>query len=92
LANFIISYDLNGPVPSHKQMDDHLAKLTAKRGRVLETVWWVEYPGTAAQLRDQVKTILGTEDLLLVIEGKSAAWTKLLVDTPAFKQAWEAAA
>jgi hypothetical protein len=89
MANFIVNYDLNGPIPSHKQMDDHLAKLTARRGRVLETVWWVEYSGTAAQLRDQVKTILGHEDLLLVIEGKSAAWTKLLVSDSALKTAWE---
>jgi hypothetical protein len=89
MANFIVSYDLNGPIPSHKQMDDHLAKLTARRGRVLETVWWVEYSGTAAQLRDQAKTILGHEDLLLVIEGKSAAWTKLLVNDSALKTAWE---
>jgi hypothetical protein len=73
-------------------MDDHLKKLTANRGRVLETVWWVDYPGTAAQLRDQVKTILGPEDLLLVIEAKSAAWTKLLVDGNSLATAWKAAA
>ncbi|RWM37916.1 hypothetical protein [Mesorhizobium sp.] len=92
MANYVITYDLNGPRPSHKEMDDHLRKLVANRGRVLETVWWVEYPGTAAQLRDQVKTILGKEDLLLVIEAKSAAWTKLLVDGPVFKTAFERAA
>lgn len=92
MANFIVTYDLNGPTPSHKQMDDHLAKLAAKRGRVLETVWWLDYSGTAPELRDQVKTILGKEDLLLVIEAKSAAWTKLLVDNEALKQAWREAA
>lgn len=92
MANFVITYDLNGPKPSHKEMDDHLRKLTANRGRILETVWWVDYPGTAAQLRDQVKTILGREDLLLVIEATSAAWTKLLVDNEAFLEAWRKAA
>lgn len=89
MANFIITYDLNGPKPSHKEMDEFLSKLVANRGRVLETVWWVEYEGTAAQLRDRLKTILGTEDLLLVIEAKSAAWTSLLVDDAALKTAWE---
>ncbi|MBW8320468.1 MAG: hypothetical protein K0M47_14280 [Rhizobium sp.] len=89
MANFIITYDLNGPRPSHKEMDDFLSKLVANRGRVLETVWWVDYPGTAAQLRDRVKTILGKEDLLLVIEAKSAAWTKLLVQDMAFKTAFD---
>ncbi len=92
MANFIITYDLNGPFPSHKQMDDHLSRLTVKRGRVLETVWWVEYDGKAVQLRDQVASILGQEDLLLVIEAASAAWTKLLVPSDAFKQAFEKAA
>lgn len=89
MANYIITYDLNGPSPSHKQMDEFLEKLVAKRGRVLETVWWVDYAGTAPQLRDRLKTILGKEDLLLVIEAKSAAWTSLLVDEAALKTAWE---
>jgi hypothetical protein len=92
MANFIVTYDLNGPRPSHKEMDEFLESLVANRGRVLETVWWVDYAGTAAQLRDRLKTILGKEDLLLVIEAKSAAWTKLLVDNNALIQAWNKAA
>ena len=89
MANFIVTYDLNGHRPSHKEMDDHLSRLAANRGRVLETVWWVDYAGTVVQLRDRLKTILGTEDLLLVIECKSAAWTGLLVDQTVFKAAFE---
>jgi hypothetical protein len=92
MANFVLTYDLNGPRPSHKEMDDFLKALTVNRGRILETVWWVDYPGTAAQLRDRVKTILGKEDLLLVIEAKSAAWTKLLVTDAALVEAWKKAA
>ncbi|MER8894212.1 hypothetical protein [Mesorhizobium sp. M0676] len=92
MANFVLTYDLNGPRPSHKEMDDFLKALVVNRGRILETVWWVDYPGTAAQLRDRVKTILGPEDLLLVIEAKSAAWTKLLVTNAVFKTAFEKAA
>ena len=92
MANYIITYDLNGPFPSHKQMDEHLAKLTPHRGRILETVWWVNYSGTAEQLRNQISTILGKEDLLLVVQAASAAWTKLLVPDTTFKQAFEKAA
>jgi hypothetical protein len=91
MANFIVTYDLNGPYPSHKQMDDHLSRLTIKRGRILETVWWVQYAGTAVQLRDQIATILGPEDLLLVVQAAFAAWTKLLIPSAPFKQAFEAA-
>lgn len=92
MANFLVTYDLNGPSPSHKQMDELIPKLAVTYGRVLETVWWLDYPGTAAQLRDRLKTILGPEDLLLVVECKSAAWTKLLVDSIAFKNAFNKAA
>ena len=47
MANFIITYDLNGPHPSHREMDEFLETLAANRGRVAETVWWVDY-GCAA--------------------------------------------
>jgi hypothetical protein len=92
MANFIVTYDLNGPFPSHKKMDEALSRVATKRGRVLETVWWVDYPGTAVALRDHLRTILGPEDLLLVIECKSAAWTKLLVTDQSFKDSFEKAA
>jgi hypothetical protein len=92
MANLIVTYDLNGPYPSHKQMDDHLARIATRHGRILETVWWVEYPGTAEQLRNQISTILGKEDLLLVVQAVIASWTKLLVPDGTFKQAFEKAA
>lgn len=41
MANYIVSYDLNGSTPTHKQMDAHIAKKAGwTRGRVLETVWY----------------------------------------------------
>ena len=92
MANFIISYDLNGSTPSHKQMDDLLSRIGAKRARVLETVWWVDYSGTAAQLRTHLQTILRTEDRLLVCACSSAAWQNLLVDGQSLANAWNAAA
>ena len=73
-------------------MDEHIRKIAAQYGRVLETVWYVSYPGDSVQLRDQMKSILGTEDLLLVIEAKDAAWTKLLIDSNALINAWKQAA
>ncbi|MET4041586.1 hypothetical protein [Bradyrhizobium sp. RT6a] len=90
MANFILSYDLNGPRPSHKEMDDHLAKIGGSRARVLETVWYVAYRGSLTSLQDHVKSILGKEDLLLVVEAKEATWTKLLVDTQSLVNSWNA--
>jgi hypothetical protein len=92
MANYIVTYDLNGPNPSHKQMDDHLARVGANQARVLETVWWVDYSGSAAQLRDHLKTILHKEDGLLVLAVSAAAWQSLLVSDQAFKNAFEKAA
>lgn len=87
MANFILTYDLNGPRPSHKEMDKHLEALgpTFLRGRVLETVWYVAGPTNAPALRDYVNQILGKEDLLLVVEATCAAWTKLLINEASFK-------
>lgn len=89
MSNFIVSYDLNGPKPSHKEMDDYLAKIGVTRGRILETVWYVKYSGTAVQLREYVRGILGKEDLLIVALATSAAWTKLLVNDQSLKTAWD---
>lgn len=90
MANFIVTYDLNGTSPSHQQMDKLLATLGSSRARILETVWWIDYSGTAADLRDRLKTILRKEDSLLVCKCTSAAWQNLLVDELA--QAWNQAA
>jgi hypothetical protein len=60
------------------------------RARVLETVWYIGYSGTLPALRDHIKSILGTEDLLLVVEAKEATSTRLLVDTDSLLEAWKA--
>lgn len=92
MANFIVSLDLYGPRPSHKQLDAHLGKLAAKRGRILDSVWWVEYTGSAANLRDQLMTILREEDRLFVAECEEAAWFNLLVENGSLIAAWKDAA
>lgn len=90
MANFLVTYDLNGPRPSHQEMDKFLATIGSKRARILETVWWLDYSGSAADLRDRLKTILRPEDSLMVCKCTSAAWQNLLVDGLA--DAWNKAA
>ena len=92
MANFIVSYDLNGPTPTHKQVDDLLSKLGANRARVLETLWWVDYSGTSEQLRNHLQTIIRREDSILVCQCSSAAWSNLLVDNQSLINAWKTAA
>ena len=76
MANYIVMCDLTGPYPSPRQMEDHLSRLGRVHGRIIAAVWWVEYPGTAEQLCRRAKTILGDDDLLVVVEAKSAAWSR----------------
>lgn len=90
MANFIVTYDLNGPYPSHQDVDQLLRELGASR--VLETVWWVPWNGSAAGLRDRVMTILQNEDGLMVCKASALAWNSLLVDSKAFKDAFNKAA
>jgi hypothetical protein len=88
MGNFIVSYDLNRPTPTHKQMDDHLGKIGVTRGRVLETVWYVAYSGTTAELRDYLLQILDQNDRLLVVRCSDAAWQNLLIQGDSLVQAW----
>lgn len=87
MANFIVIYSGNG-VPSASRMSDHLDRFTDHRGHILPNVWWVNYNGSADTLRERVQRIMGNSDNLIVIEAKSAAWTKLLVDGDEFADAW----
>jgi hypothetical protein len=91
MASYLVSYDLNGPNPSHKEIDDLILRISAKAGRVLETVWWVDYPGTEVVLRNQIQPILRKEDRLFVCACPRAAWHNLLVSDAAITQAIQAA-
>lgn len=91
MPNFIITYDLNGRRPSHKQMDDHLRALGPKcvRGRLLETVWYLAAPMSTAQVSAYAQRILSPNDRLLVVEARNAAWLNLLADGGHFKKVFE---
>jgi len=86
MANFLVTYDLNGPTPSHKQMDIHLLALGPSflLGRILETVWYIAGPATAESLRDYIFPILSQNDLLVVSEICDVAWLNLPVDASQF--------
>lgn len=89
MNNFIVSYDLNGSVPSHKQVDEALVKLGAARGRILETVWWVGYAGSAKNLFDALKSLMSDNDQMIVVEASQAVWENLKVEDDSLLKAWE---
>lgn len=88
MANYIVSYDLNGPRPSHAEMDKHMESAGWTRGRILETVWYV---GTAANL-DQVSSyvgqILSDNDSLVVVSCTGARFQNLLIPSQNVINAW----
>ena len=88
LANYIVSYDLSGPSPSHAQMDEHIRKAAGKYGRVLETVWYVGTDWTLVQLQAYLRSILHPEDRLLVVLASDATWYNLLITTDSLEEAW----
>src|SRR5262249_920724 len=90
MANFIVSYDLNGSTPSHKQVDQLLEKLGAVRGRILETVWYVGWSGTRDDLYDAVNSILTSNDRIFVADANDAVFRNLLVQDQALINAWNA--
>jgi hypothetical protein len=89
MANFSIGYDLNGPLPTHKDVDEHIRKGFTTRGRVLETQWYIAFDGTTAQVRDYMMKILRKEDRLYVTKCTAAAWNNLLVTDASLKAAFE---
>jgi hypothetical protein len=89
MANYVVSYDLNGPRPSHKEMDDHMDKAGWSRGRVLETVWWVGTRQTLSQVYDHVNSILSSNDQLIVVQASEAQWRNLLIDDSSLTSAWQ---
>lgn len=89
MANYIVSYDLNGSTPTHHEMDAHIAKKAGwSRGRVLETVWYIGTPESNADVYDHINSILSANDRLLVATCSDAYWRKLLITDDSLASAW----
>lgn len=90
--NYIVSYDLNGPVPTHAQMDAHIAKFAVEYGRILETVWYVRSGLSCEAVYNYMNSILSPNDRIIVVDAKDMWMRNLLLDIPSIQQAWAKAA
>ena len=90
MANYIVSYDLNGAYPSHKQVDERLGALGATRGRILETVWYVGWAGSRSALFKSINEILSANDRLIVAEVKDMTFRNLLITDESIQKSWSA--
>lgn len=88
MANYFVSYDLNGPVPTHAQMDKHLASAGYGRGRILETVWYVNTTASLDSVFAYVNRILSNNDRLIVISADNAMMRNLLIQNDAIQKVW----
>lgn len=88
MANYFVSYDLNGDTPSHAQMDKHMEGAGWARGRVLETGWYVGASVSLKAVYDHVNSILSANDRLLVIAASNAHFWNLLVSDASLQDSW----
>lgn len=78
MANYFVSYDLNGAHPTHDKMDEHLKKLGRCVARVLETVWYVKTKKTEEELFEYVDSICSANDRVLVTTASSTTYRNLI--------------
>ena len=90
--NYIVSYDLNGSVPTHAAMDKHIAAFSTMYGRILETVWYVQTSLPLEATYNYLNRILSENDRIIVVEANDAYVRNLLIQTPSLQQAWAKAA
>ena len=88
MANYIVSYDLNGNTPTHAQMDKHMESAGWARGRILETVWYVGSTMNREAVFNHINSILSTDDRLIVVEAREATFRNLLVTDKSFQDEW----
>lgn len=88
MANYIISYDLNGPTPTHAEMDKHIAKLGGCAYRILETVWFVHSSKSQKDMAAYVNQILSDNDPYIVVDANHMTFQKLLVSNDELLSCW----
>lgn len=88
MANYIVSYDLNGATPTHAQMDKHMESAGWARGRILETVWYVGSTMSREAVFNHVNAILSKNDRLIVADTSDATFRNLLITDESLQEAW----
>jgi hypothetical protein len=83
---FLISYDLDKPGQDYHRLITELERLGAVK--VLYSEWLFKSTSSAVQIRDYLQGFVDANDMLLIVALTGvAAWTKLMVNNEAVKQA-----
>jgi hypothetical protein len=83
---FLISYDLDKPGQDYHRLIKELERLRAVK--VLFSEWLFKSTSSAVQIRDYLQGFVDANDMLLIVQlTGAAAWTKLMINHEAVKQA-----
>lgn len=76
MATLLVGYDLNKPAQNYPGLIEHLKRF-GTWWHHLDSTWLVRTNLTPEQLRDQLKSLVDSNDELLVIDvtDEGAAWT-----------------
>ena len=75
MANYVVSYDLTGPV---RDYDKLITKLRSypNWAKVLESVWIISTPLTASGLYSEIAPFIDGDDKLFIVKAqRDASWT-----------------
>jgi hypothetical protein len=83
---FLISYDLDKPGQDYHRLIKELERLGAIK--VLYSEWLFKSTSSAVEIRDYLQGFVDANDMLLILGLTGvAAWTKLMINNEAVKQA-----
>lgn len=74
MAVYCVTYDLKAPGKDYSSLHDHLKKYAyCKR---LESFWLIDTQKTASQIRDDLKNVVDSNDVVFVarLQGNWASW------------------
>lgn len=88
MANYILTYDLFGRVPTHAQVDAHIAKAGFKEfAKILDDGWYIGTPHNIAAVHRYFMKIFSENDRIVLIEIKRTMLENLEVPTEEIEEA-----
>ena len=73
MANYILTYDLFGRVPSHGEVQDHIGKAGFQEyAKILDDGWYIGTPHPLTEVHEYIMQIFSDNDRIALIEVKAA--------------------
>ena len=90
MANYILTYDLYGRVPTHAKINAHIAEAGFKEfAKILEDGWYIGTSHNITAVHDYFMKIFSDNDRIVIIEIKRAKLENLQVPTAEIVEAME---